>query len=69
MNDNKRNFLDRKDIARMLEISVHQVSYQEKNLGIAPARVNLKTRNVRYHRLLAMKGLERTGNLPKETEE
>ena len=59
------NFIDRFELARMLDLTPRQIAYQEKNLGIAPARVNLQTRTVRYHRTIALKGLERTGNLPK----
>ncbi len=61
----KHPFIDRYELSRLLDISVHSVAANETRLGIAPARVNLNSRMVRYHRTIALRGLEKSGHLPK----
>jgi hypothetical protein len=57
-------FLYRKDLARMLELTVPQVAYQEKNLGLSACRQDLNKRVVRYPAAAALAALRRRNLLP-----
>jgi hypothetical protein len=57
-------FLFRKDIARLLELTVPQVAYQEKNLGLSACREDKNKRVVRYRSGAAMVALQKRDLLP-----
>lgn len=59
----ERKWIDRKEIAIILEISVFQVRSGEERLGLAPVRKDLNARCVRYHRIQALKALRDRGLL------
>jgi hypothetical protein len=61
-----KKYLTRNDLARMLEISIRAVKSNEVALGIAPARVDMNSRTIRYHADQAIKALKESGNLPKD---
>jgi len=44
-----KNFITRKEVARLLEISVDQVRKNERRLGLQVVRCDLNARCVRYH--------------------
>ena len=47
--------LTRKDIARMLDVSVRTVAACEKSLGLEPARINVTRKTIRYARRVLRK--------------
>jgi hypothetical protein len=57
-------FLCRKDIARMLELSVPQVAYNEKHLGLSACREDKNKRVVRYRSGAALAALKAHNMLP-----
>jgi hypothetical protein len=57
-------FLCRKDLARLLEMTVRQVACQENNLGLAGCREDLNKRVVRYRSGAALVALRTRGLLP-----
>lgn len=48
MNIPKRNFITRKELAQVLEVSVRTVERNEHRLGLDVARRDLNSRMVRY---------------------
>ena len=61
-----KKFLNRKDIADLLECTVTQVRKNEKRLGLVEARRDLNPRCVRYLATLALRNLEKRGFLASE---
>jgi hypothetical protein len=57
-------FFCRKDLARMLELSVQQVAWQERNLGLSGCRENVNKRVVRYPAAAALAALKARNLLP-----
>jgi hypothetical protein len=55
-------FFVRKDIARLLELSVVQVGRNEKNLGLVPIKVNRRV--IRYASRAALRALAERNLLP-----
>lgn len=58
-----QHFLTRKDIARLLEISVKSVHNNEHRLGLDIARVDVNRRYVRYVRTVALAELRTRGQV------
>lgn len=61
MNDN----LSRKDIARLLDVSVDQVRKNERAWGLLPARRALNLRFLRYQRQTVIAALQERGIIRK----
>ena len=56
-------YLTRKDLARMLEVSVNVIYRNEKRLGLHTARRDLNERVVRYLAVEARRALKRRGQI------
>ena len=54
-------FVNRKELALLLEVSVFQVRSNEKNWGLVPAKRMINQRCVRYVREIAEKALKERG--------
>ena len=56
-------YLTRKDLARMLEVSVNVIYRNEKRLGLQSARRDLNERVVRYLAVEARRALKQRGQI------
>ena len=59
-----RRFINRKEIAQLLEVSIDTVRREETRWGIAQFRRNVTKRQVDYVRRYAIDALQRRGLLP-----
>jgi hypothetical protein len=59
-----RRFINRKEIAQLLEVSIDTVRREEIRWGIAQFRRNVTKRQVDYVRRYTMDALQRRGLLP-----
>lgn len=59
-----RRFLTRKDVARILEISVKSVQNNEQRLGLDLARRDINGRYIRYVTPIALAELRKRKQLP-----
>ena len=57
MNIPKRNFITRKELAQVLEVSVRTIERNEHRLGLDVARRDLNSRMVRYMTSIAEREL------------
>ena len=58
-------FVNRKDLARILEVSVDSIARNEQRLGLDIARRDVNARLVRYDAAIATRELKRRQQWPK----
>jgi len=61
-----KRFLDRNDIAQLLECSVQSVRRNEESWGIAAFRLKFNDRTIRFHTTVTLQQLRKLGFLTKD---